>query len=197
MRPTIEWKQGRVIMIDQRKLPLVETWLECKTPEAAAAAIAGGYLVLNPQRAEPDLDLALIPGIPLLDTPSDEALGGTGRVFDWRLAETLHGRFVLAGGLGPDNVAAAFIDNTATVSSNELGDQSDDEAGRGQQAPDNQPGNITALGPDRFAGQHRVRAQRAAEHPNQRDPPHVGVRHGLHDLGSEPAVGIACDGICR
>lgn len=75
--------------------------------EVAAAAIAGGFLVLNPQRPAPDLDLTRIPGIPLLDTPSDEAWGGTGRVFDWQLVESLHGRFVLAGGLGPDNVAAA------------------------------------------------------------------------------------------
>lgn len=75
--------------------------------ELAAAAIAGGYLVLNPQRAEPGIDLSRIPGIPLLDTPSDEALGGTGRVFDWQLVESLRSRFVLAGGLGPDNVAEA------------------------------------------------------------------------------------------
>ncbi|MDJ0498620.1 MAG: phosphoribosylanthranilate isomerase [Acidimicrobiia bacterium] len=79
-----------------------------RASEMARAATAGGYLVLNPQRAAPDLDLALTPGIPLLDTPSDTALGGTGRVFDWQLAESLTGRFVLAGGLGPDNVAAAL-----------------------------------------------------------------------------------------
>lgn len=77
------------------------------TSEMAAAAMANGYLVLNPQRAEPNIDLTLIPGIPLLDTPSDETLGGTGRVFDWQLAKSLTGRFVLAGGLGADNVAEA------------------------------------------------------------------------------------------
>jgi phosphoribosylanthranilate isomerase len=75
--------------------------------ELATAALRAGYVVLYPQRAAPNLDLRTLPGIPLLDTPSTAALGGTGRVFDWRLVQSVRGRFVLAGGLGPDNVAAA------------------------------------------------------------------------------------------
>lgn len=75
--------------------------------ELAAAAAAAGHLVLYPRRAATDLDLSSLPGIPLLDTPSAAHLGGTGRVFDWGLVESLEERFVLAGGLGPDNVAAA------------------------------------------------------------------------------------------
>jgi phosphoribosylanthranilate isomerase len=43
----------------------------------------------------------------LIDTPAGEARGGTGRAFDWSLATGLPGRIVLAGGLGPDNVAEA------------------------------------------------------------------------------------------
>ena len=69
--------------------------------------MAAGYVVLNPRRAASTLDLRVLPGIPLLDTPSDAALGGTGRAFDWRLVESLRGHFVLAGGLGPDNVGEA------------------------------------------------------------------------------------------
>jgi phosphoribosylanthranilate isomerase len=44
----------------------------------------------------------------MLDTPST-AGGGSGRVFDWGLAEVPIGqRLLLAGGLGPDNVAEAI-----------------------------------------------------------------------------------------
>ena len=78
-----------------------------RADELASAAVAAGYVVLNPRRAASTLDLSVLPGIPLLDTPSDAALGGTGRAFDWRLVESLRGHFVLAGGLGPDNVGEA------------------------------------------------------------------------------------------
>lgn len=44
----------------------------------------------------------------LIDAPAGEAHGGTGEVFDWKLAAQLPGRVVLAGGLGPDNVAEAI-----------------------------------------------------------------------------------------
>jgi methylthioribose-1-phosphate isomerase len=39
MRPTIEWKDGQVIMIDQRKLPLEEVYVECRNEEEVARAI--------------------------------------------------------------------------------------------------------------------------------------------------------------
>ena len=44
----------------------------------------------------------------LIDTPADEQRGGTGRTFDWNLVAGLQARIVLAGGLGPDNVATAL-----------------------------------------------------------------------------------------
>ena len=44
----------------------------------------------------------------LIDTPAGAQRGGTGRVFDWSLVQGLPGRIVLAGGLGPDNVAEAI-----------------------------------------------------------------------------------------
>ncbi|MDX2153274.1 MAG: phosphoribosylanthranilate isomerase [Bryobacteraceae bacterium] len=43
----------------------------------------------------------------LIDTPSP-LHGGTGTVFDWSLAANLRARIILAGGLGPDNVAEAI-----------------------------------------------------------------------------------------
>lgn len=44
----------------------------------------------------------------MLDTPSERG-GGSGKVFDWHLAEVPLGqRLLLAGGLGPDNVAEAI-----------------------------------------------------------------------------------------
>lgn len=44
----------------------------------------------------------------LIDTPAGDERGGTGRTFDWSLVTDLPGRIVLAGGLGPDNVAQAI-----------------------------------------------------------------------------------------
>lgn len=45
----------------------------------------------------------------LLDTFDPTLAGGTGRAFDWRaIPPALAGRIVLAGGLNPDNVAAAI-----------------------------------------------------------------------------------------
>lgn len=76
--------------------------------ELASAAAAAGYRVLFPVRAEPGLQLAPLPGMPLVDTPAGDQLGGTGRVFDWEIAAALDGDFVLAGGLSPHNVAAAI-----------------------------------------------------------------------------------------
>lgn len=39
MQPTIEWQQDRVVMIDQRKLPTTETYVECRDVEQVARAI--------------------------------------------------------------------------------------------------------------------------------------------------------------
>ena len=46
----------------------------------------------------------------LLDTYEPDKLGGTGKTFDWQLAVMAkeYGRIVLAGGLSPQNVAAAI-----------------------------------------------------------------------------------------
>ncbi|MYF30890.1 MAG: phosphoribosylanthranilate isomerase [Gammaproteobacteria bacterium] len=44
----------------------------------------------------------------LLDTHDDDLAGGTGRPFDWSIWPDSDRRLILAGGLDPDNVAAAI-----------------------------------------------------------------------------------------
>lgn len=43
----------------------------------------------------------------LVDTPAGKERGGTGRSFDWSLLDGVTQRIVLAGGLGPENIAEA------------------------------------------------------------------------------------------
>ena len=45
----------------------------------------------------------------LLDTFIKGKAGGTGQTFDWRIAEGLGPRIILAGGLTPNNIGAAII----------------------------------------------------------------------------------------
>lgn len=76
---------------------------------AAVAARDLGLFVLRPVAVRDYLDLPALPAevIPLLDTYRPGRHGGSGETFDWQLAERVPGPFVMAGGLGPDNVAAA------------------------------------------------------------------------------------------
>ncbi len=76
---------------------------------AATTARDLGLFVLRPVAVRDFLDLPALPSevIPLLDTYRPGRHGGTGETFDWELAERVPGPFVMAGGLGPDNVAAA------------------------------------------------------------------------------------------
>ncbi len=79
---------------------------------AAAMGLARGYDVLFPVPVPVDgLDAeALVPdgAMVLFDTAAPDRHGGTGRTFDWSSLEGVDRPFVLAGGLGPDNVAAAI-----------------------------------------------------------------------------------------
>lgn len=76
--------------------------------EAAEAAAAVGLFVLRP--VEVDSDMSVIPEdhVLLFDNRIGGALGGTGQPFDHRLLPVSDRRFVLAGGLGPDNVGQAI-----------------------------------------------------------------------------------------
>jgi phosphoribosylanthranilate isomerase len=77
--------------------------------EAGAAARKAGLDVYRHAPVGASVDLSVIPPDqkPLLDTGSTVLHGGTGRPFDWSLATTIEREFVLAGGLGPENVAEA------------------------------------------------------------------------------------------
>ncbi len=77
--------------------------------EAAAAGSAQGLLVLRPVPVHGPTTLHHIPKrqIPLLDAYRPGRHGGTGIPFDWGLVRAEGRPFVLAGGLAPENVAAA------------------------------------------------------------------------------------------
>jgi len=81
--------------------------------DVAAEAVEAGYLSIAPIPVGPEgprIDLSEVPesSLPLFDTSSVDHHGGTGVTFDWSTLSD-HGRpFILAGGLGPDNVAAAI-----------------------------------------------------------------------------------------
>lgn len=70
--------------------------------EAAAAAIEAGYRVLFPVPVSADIDTTAVPegALPIFDG----AVPGSGTGFDPALISTFPGRYVVAGGLTPDNV---------------------------------------------------------------------------------------------
>lgn len=79
----------------------------------AAEALDAGYLSLHPIRVGPggpEVEARSIPAqsMPLYDTASKHDHGGTGVAFDWHVLSEPGRPFVLAGGLGPDNVAEAI-----------------------------------------------------------------------------------------
>jgi|FLYL01.1.fsa_nt_gi phosphoribosylanthranilate isomerase len=75
----------------------------------AEAATGRKLRVLRPVPVADRVELAGIPTdqVPLLDTADPDRHGGTGRRFDWDLAAGLDRPWVLAGGLGPEDVADA------------------------------------------------------------------------------------------
>ncbi len=81
--------------------------------DVAAEAVEAGYLCITPVPVGPEgpmVDLSEIPGssLPLYDTASAIRHGGTGNAFDWDLITARDRPFILAGGLGPDNVQKAI-----------------------------------------------------------------------------------------
>jgi methylthioribose-1-phosphate isomerase len=60
MLPTIEWKDGAIVMIDQRKLPASEVYVSCKTAQEVAKAIKTMVI-----RGAPAIGVAAAMGIAL------------------------------------------------------------------------------------------------------------------------------------
>jgi phosphoribosylanthranilate isomerase len=75
---------------------------------AAAAARRMGLDVIRPVPSGAIPDDVAPNDLLLVDTPDDDLPGGTGRVFDWGMAESIDRPFLLAGGLTPGNVADAI-----------------------------------------------------------------------------------------
>ncbi|HEX7100274.1 MAG TPA: phosphoribosylanthranilate isomerase [Acidimicrobiia bacterium] len=74
---------------------------------AAAAARRFGLGVIQPVRAGQEPPPETPNELLLIDTPHATLPGGTGETFDWDAIAHLERRFLLAGGLDPDNVADA------------------------------------------------------------------------------------------
>ena len=79
-------------------------------PAAAAALSLGARALVSGSPGDVGWMSELPPlAIPLLDTPSEAVLGGTGRAFDWSGVAAIERDLVIAGGLGPENVARAIL----------------------------------------------------------------------------------------
>jgi phosphoribosylanthranilate isomerase len=104
--------------------------------EVSAIALEAGYLSLHPvsvgtQGISMHLEDIEPGAMPLLDTFSPAEHGGTGVSFDWALVDDPGRPFILAGGLGPDNVAQAI----ATVAPFGVDASSKLESSRGVKDP--------------------------------------------------------------
>lgn len=78
----------------------------------AGAALDAGFAVLRPIPVGSDGPIDEVTGVPadavpLFDTASTAFHGGTGRAFPWHLVAGVGRPFVVAGGLGVDNVREA------------------------------------------------------------------------------------------
>jgi len=76
LRPTIEWQDDRVVMIDQRRLPLEEVYVECRSDEEVALAIETMVI-----RGAPAIGVAAAYGVALGVMDADLA-GDTDRQLD-------------------------------------------------------------------------------------------------------------------
>ena len=87
--------------------PFLQLYARPPAPDRAALA-ARGVALMESRPASPSSVEALPWGqVLLLDASRPGKLGGSGAPFDWSLCDRAPGPFILAGGLGPENVARA------------------------------------------------------------------------------------------
>jgi phosphoribosylanthranilate isomerase len=86
----------------------LQTRVKPPRPLALELSDAGVGVIESRPASDPELLAPSWGQVLLLDTPSARAEGGTGQTFDWKCATSAPRPFVLAGGLGPDNVAEAI-----------------------------------------------------------------------------------------
>lgn len=98
-----------------RAVGLSAVQLHGDEPPAVVAKLAGARPVIKAFRVRHGFQLAVLgryrpASAFLLDGFSKGLRGGTGKRFDWRIARQArrYGRIILAGGLGPENVAQAI-----------------------------------------------------------------------------------------
>lgn len=85
MRPTIEWRDGKLVIIDQRRLPLEEVYIECRSEEDVARTIEDMAI-----RGAPAIGVAAAYGVALgvLNAgPHEDPAGRFGKIAG-RLAKT-------------------------------------------------------------------------------------------------------------
>jgi phosphoribosylanthranilate isomerase len=99
-----EPKEVIAAIVEAVPLDVVQLHGDCGKPAGVrvwkAQSVGEDFDPLELQRYEADAFL--------LDAPAGTQYGGTGRTFDWSRVSGLRQRIVLAGGLGPDNVAEAI-----------------------------------------------------------------------------------------
>ena len=99
-----EPKEAIAAIVEAVPLDVAQLHGDCGTPAGVrvwkAQSVGADFDPLELQHCEADAFL--------LDAPAGTQYGGTGRTFDWSRVSGLRQRIVLAGGLGPDNVAEAI-----------------------------------------------------------------------------------------
>lgn len=108
-------RTAEICGLDRVQLSGDEPWEYCREIEKPMIKVIRVGRINPPEEVMKDIryGMKLLKGqeiIILLDTDAPEKYGGTGRAFDWRLAQPIAREFpvIIAGGMTPANVAQAI-----------------------------------------------------------------------------------------